>query len=128
MSQIDQMSGLEFERYVARLLARSGYLNINLTEKYDFGVDIIAVKDGITWGIQVKRCTGLVRAKAVRQVVTGLKKYRCDQAMVITNGCFSQVARELARVNECQLIDGSVLLRMLRQNAKSESRFECEAV
>lgn len=109
LTQIDLMSGLEFERYVARLLENDGYQNIQLTEKYDYGIDIIAIKDGLTWGIQVKRCSGLVKANAVRQVVTALRMYGCDRAMVVTNGEFSRVAIELAASNDCLLVDRSIL-------------------
>ena len=102
---IDQMTGLEFERYVAKWLQNRGYTDIKLTEKYDYGVDIIASKHGTKWGIQVKRYSGLVKADAVRQVVTALKKYNCDRAMVVTNSAYSRVAIELARTNQCVLID-----------------------
>jgi restriction system protein len=91
------------------LLCTQGYGAIRLTEKYDYGVDIIAVKDSITWGIQVKRYNGLVKANAVRQVVTALRKYRCDRAMVITNSIYSRVAKELAQSNDCVLVDGNNL-------------------
>jgi restriction system protein len=105
LAEIDNMTGLEFEHYVAKLLDSQGYGAIRLTEEYDYGVDIIAVKNGITWGIQVKRYSGLVKANAVRQVVTALRKYHCDRAMVITNSTYSEVAKDLARVNDCLLID-----------------------
>jgi restriction system protein len=111
MAAIDRMTGLEFEHYVAKLLRTKGYSHIRLTEEYDYGIDIIAIKDGITWGIQVKRHSNLVKADAVRQAVTALKKYHCDRAMVISNSTYSQVARELARSNKCVLIDRSMLLR-----------------
>ncbi|HVC36253.1 MAG TPA: restriction endonuclease [Candidatus Dormibacteraeota bacterium] len=107
---IDNMTGLEFEKYVAYLLRAKGYKNVRLTEKYDLGVDIVATKDGVTWGIQVKRYSGLVKADAVRQVVTALKKYNCDQAMVITNSVYSKTAQELARCNGCVLIDRAELV------------------
>lgn len=109
MLAIDNMTSLEFERQVAWLLQAQGYSAVRLTEEYDYGIDIVAVKDGNTWGIQVKRYTSLVKADAVRQVVTALRKYRCDRAMVITNSTYSQVARVLAQCNECRLIDRSVL-------------------
>jgi restriction system protein len=109
MTAIDNMTGLEFERYVAKLLKIRGYNNIRLTEEYDYGIDIIAIKDGATWGIQVKRYSGLVKANAVRQVVTALKKYNCDRAMVISNSTYSEVAKDLARSNECVLIDRILL-------------------
>lgn len=108
LAEIDVMSGLEFELYVAELLKQQGYQHVRLTEKYDYGIDIIAVRDGFTWGIQVKRSSGLVKANAVRQVVTALRMYGCDRAMVITNGEFSRIARDLAASNDCVLVDRCV--------------------
>lgn len=112
---IDGMNGLEFEQYVAMLLRASGFRNVSLTEKYDFGVDIIADKDGIRWGIQAKRHSGLVKASAVRQVVTGLKLYGCDQAMVVTNSTYSATAWRLANANDCVLIDRTRLKQLAQQ-------------
>ncbi len=112
IAEIDAMSGPEFELYVAELLKQQGYQHVRLTEKYDYGVDIVAVKDGFTWGVQVKRSSGLVKANAIRQVVTALRMYSCDRAMVITNGEFSRVATELAECNGCLLIDRDKLLQL----------------
>jgi HJR/Mrr/RecB family endonuclease len=109
MLDIDKMDGLEFERYLVKILDQLGYGAIRLTETYDYGVDIIAVKNGVTWGIQAKRYNGLVKADAVRQAVTALKKYHCDRAMVITNSYYSKVAKELANCNDCTLIDRDTL-------------------
>lgn len=105
-TDFNAMSGLEFEKYVAKVLLSRGYTNVSLTERYDFGIDIIATKDNIKWGIQVKRHQHMVKAIAVRQAVTALKKYNCDRAMVITNSYYSGTAIELARVNDCVLVDG----------------------
>lgn len=107
---VDTMSGVEFEHYVAKLLAKQGYSHISFTERYDYGIDIVADKDGIKWGIQVKRHKGPVKALAVRQAVTALKKYCCDRAMVVSNSQFSRVAVELARTNDCTLIDRNKLV------------------
>jgi HJR/Mrr/RecB family endonuclease len=105
-----QLDGLSFERYIAGLLPRLGFTDVRLTERYDLGVDIVARKDGITWGIQVKHYGGLVKVDAVRQVVTALNMYGCDRAMVVTNSDFSWPAIELARSNDCVLVDGRELL------------------
>ena len=102
---IDKMTGLEFEKYVARMLVNQGYRHVRLTEQYDMGIDIIAEKDGLRYGIQVKRYSGLVKASAVRQVITALKYYQCDKAIVITNSTYSRVAKQLADSNNCVLID-----------------------
>jgi restriction system protein len=110
-SLIDSMSGTEFELYVAQLLPAHGYKHIQLTERYDFGCDILAEKEGISWGIQVKRHSSPVKIDAVRQAVAALRHYDCDRAMVITNASFSGPARELAMSNGCVLIDGQQLMR-----------------
>lgn len=105
IAAIDIMDPLEFERYVARLLAHQGFRDITLTERYDYGIDIVAKKNGITWGVQVKRYSNLVKAEAVRQTVTALIRYKCDRGMVVTNSIFSRPAKELANDNRCALID-----------------------
>lgn len=105
LRDVDSMDGTTFEHYIAQLLIERSYVNVSLTERYDYGVDIIAEKDGIRWGIQAKRYSGPVKAAAVRQVVTGLRLYGCDRAMVITNSTFSNVAKRLAEGNDCILID-----------------------
>lgn len=111
MKLIDNMTGIEFEKCIAKLLKNQGYRHIQITEKYDYGVDIVAEKNGVRWGVQVKRNSGLVKVIAVRQVVTALKKYKCDKAMVVTNSHFSVVASELAKSNDCMLIDRSKLFK-----------------
>jgi len=110
---VDAMDGLEFERYVAALLKDHGFTSIKLTDRFDLGVDIIARKDGVMWGIQVKRYNGVVKADAIRQVVTALKFYGCDRAMVITNSCYSRPAKKLAVSNGCVLVDRSELARLI---------------
>ena len=105
LQDVDSMDGISFEHYIVQLLAERGYSNVSLTEQYDYGVDIIAEKDGVRWGIQTKRYSGLVKAEAVRQVVTGLRLYGCDRAMVVTNSTYSNVAKRLAEGNDCVLID-----------------------
>lgn len=104
MVDADMMDGLRFEKYVAELLKSRGYRHITLTERYDYGVDIIAHKAGITWGVQVNRHKNIVKAEAVRQVVTALNKYKCQRAMVVTNSRFSRPASILAETNDCVLI------------------------
>ena len=113
ISGVDMMSGLEFELYVAQLLTNLGYSRVKLTETYDLGVDIIAQDEDVRWGIQVKRHSGLVKAEAVRQVVTGLNVYGCDRSMVITNSTFSDPAVRLANSNNCVLVDRNKLIELI---------------
>jgi len=106
---IERMSGVVFERYAATLLTRRGYKRVRLTEYYDLGIDIIAEKDNLVWGIQVKRYSEPVPIAAVRQTVAALQHYGCDRAMIITNSNFSTPGRRLANSNGCRLVDGNAL-------------------
>lgn len=109
VADIQTMDGLVFEKYVVELLKNQGYGQVTLTEHYDLGVDIIATKAGVRWGIQVKRYSGMVMADAVRAVVAGLNHYKCQRAMVVTNSTFSQPAKAIAASNNCVMIDKDVL-------------------
>jgi restriction system protein len=102
---IDDLSWNQFEYYVAEKLKQRGYTNVRLTEKYDLGIDIIAEKDGIKWGVQVKHSKYPVKIEAVREAVAALNIYGCDRAMVVSNSSFTNPARELAHSNNCALVD-----------------------
>lgn len=106
---IAHMDPIAFEGYVAKIMKSRGFTGVRLTERFDYGVDIIAHKDGVRWGVQVKHYKDLVKAAAVRQVYTGLARYKCDRAMVVTTGRFSRPAQVLATDNNCVLIDGDQL-------------------
>lgn len=122
LAEVNLMGGLEFEAYVAELLRRHGYRHVSLTEPSDMGVDIIAEKNGERWGVQTKRCTGRVGDFAVKQVVAGLRPYRCSRAMVITNSTYTNRAKKLGRYNDCVMVDRIGLARLIR-DAGSEKLF-----
>ena len=91
--------GYDYEKYVARCLAREGFVDIRKTKgSGDFGVDITA-KDpmGRTYAIQCKYYTGSVGPDAIQQVYTGRLHYGCQNCIVITNSTFSKAARTLAK-------------------------------
>src|ERR1035441_3368029 len=107
---INAMDGTEFEHYIADLLPTQGYKNVRLTPYFGFGCDIVAEKEGVIWGIQVKCYNNPVGKAAVEQAVTGLRPHKCDRAMVITNSSFTLRARSLAASNNCLLVDGQQLM------------------
>lgn len=54
-ADFDRMNGWEFEEYVAELLVRNGYHNVEVTKgSGDQGVDILAQKDDVSYAIQCK--------------------------------------------------------------------------
>jgi HJR/Mrr/RecB family endonuclease len=119
-----RLDGIAFEHYISRLLESQNFTHIKLTERYDLGIDIIARKDGVNWGIQVKYYRGLVGADAVRQVVTALNMYGCQRAMVVTNSVFSRPATQLAASNDCELADKDELTRWEHASRGRYSRYK----
>ena len=100
----DCMDGHDFEYFCADLLRRNGFYNVKVTqESNDQGIDIVAEKDGILYGIQCKRYSSDVGNKAVQEVFSGLAFYHCHVGVVLTNQHFTKSAIELAQVNRVLL-------------------------
>ncbi len=116
LERIDEMDGFDFERFCAYLLKRNGYRHITVTqESGDQGVDIIATKDKVKYGIQCKRYNGFVGNRAVQEVWAGHEYYELDGAIVLTNSTFSDSAQELADELGVTLIDRDGFRKMLRR-------------
>lgn len=95
---LDMMEGQEFEYYCANLLAANGFIEVEVTKgSGDYGIDILAEKDGVTYAIQCKRYTGLVGVKAVQEAYAGRDFYDRMVGAVMTNQYFTKPAAEAAR-------------------------------
>ena len=100
------MTGLEYERHVARYLTGRGYHGVKVTKgSGDYGVDVIAHKHGKKYAVQCKLYSGSVGLSAVQEAVAGKAMYNCDSAMVVTNSTFTKAAHELAEANGVILIE-----------------------
>lgn|GEM_PF-975263 len=96
LEAIDEMTGTQFEDRVEVLLRMLGY-EVEKTERFDNGADLIATKDGARMAVQVKsRREDQVDVHAVRAVVASNAIYRCTRAMVVTNGYFTGPAKKEA--------------------------------
>lgn len=112
--KFDYMTGEDFEEFIANILKKIDFYNIQLTKKSgDQGVDILAEKQGIKHAIQCKRYSKAVGNSAVQQVFSGKVFYHCDVAVVVTNNYFTDSAIELARENGVILWDRNVLKELL---------------
>ena len=79
----------------------------------DFGVDVLAYRDGISFAIQCKRYNYDVGIEAVQQVYAGRAFYECHVAMVLTNQYFTPAARKLADKIGVVLWDRDMLEELL---------------
>lgn len=104
------MTGVDFERYVADKLRARGYHDVRFTPATgDYGVDILATKRGKVYAFQCKCYTGSVGVSAVQEVFSGSRKYQADKAVVITNSRYTPNARTLAGDLGVSLWDLAVL-------------------
>lgn len=100
-----EMSGIEYEHYVAKYLKSMGYRDIQVTKASgDYGVDITAKKGFHSYAIQCKLYNNPVGVSAIQQVYSGMKYYNCDKAVVVTNNSFTKSAVELAKSNGVKLM------------------------
>jgi restriction system protein len=104
MAAVDQMSGVEFEEFVAAQLRTRGWSVIRTASTGDYGVDLIAKKDGTCMAVQCKRLARAVGVAAVQQVVAGARHHGCNQAVVVTNQAFTKAASQLATTHRCRLV------------------------
>ena len=113
MPDFREMTGVEFETFLARILKENGYDVAGTPVTGDQGADLIIKKSGRTIAVQAKGYKGAVGNSAVQEIVGALRFYRADEGWVITNSVFTAAARELADANGIKLLDGADLRRFL---------------
>ncbi len=108
--EIDLMEGHEFEQYCAGLLEEHGFEEVEVTRgSGDFGVDVLAQREGISYAIQCKRYDGPVGVHAVQEVYAGRDFYDCMVGVVMTNQYFTAPAVEVAQKLKILLWDRDYL-------------------
>ena len=107
---MDEMEGHDFEYYCADLLKANGFAEAVVTKgSGDFGADILAEKDGITYAVQCKCYDKPIGVKAVQEVYAGRDYYGKMVAVVMTNQYFTQAAVDLAQKLNIMLWDRGYL-------------------
>lgn len=108
----DNMTGYDYEKKCSEELRKMGFSNIEVTRaSADQGIDVIAWKDGLKYGIQCKHYSGSVPNKAVQEASAGAKFYDCDVAVVMTNSIFTKSAEELAHKIGVKLWSNNITYR-----------------
>lgn len=114
LTDLDGIDGIDFEQIVCDILVENGFeLAENTQASADFGVDILALREGISYAIQCKRYDGPVGLEAVQQVYAGRSYYECHVALVLTNRYFTSGAKKLADKIGVVLWDRDTLEQLL---------------
>lgn len=117
ISQMDELEGHDFEFFCADLLRAQGFIDVEVTRgSGDFGVDILAEKDGVTYAVQCKRYSGPVGVEAVLRTYGGLAYYERMVGAVMTNQYFTSPAVEAAKKLRILLWDRGYMDAMIEEN------------
>lgn len=113
-TEIDEMEGADFEQFCGELLKKHGFIEVEVTKASgDFGVDILAEKDGVTYAIQCKRYAEPVGVKAIQEICAGRDYYDRMVGAVLTNQYFTAPAVDAAKKLKILLWDRGYLDSML---------------
>lgn len=114
-AELDQLSGVEFEEFLAGLFHVQGYAAELTPTSGDYGADLILSKDGRRIAVQAKRYMGSVGVQAVQEALSGQAYYQCHTAWVITTGAFTTNALELAQKSGVKMIGRSEIGNLMAQ-------------
>ena len=113
--RLDEMAGRDFEFFCAALLKENGFIEVEVTKgSGDYGVDVLAEKEGVTYAIQCKRYDAPVGVKAVQEACAGREYYDRMVGVVMTNQYFTQPAVEAARKLKILLWDRGYIDAMVK--------------
>ena len=113
---MDEMEGHDFEYYCADLLKERGFLDVEVTKgSGDFGVDILAEKDGVTYAIQCKCYSAPVGVAAVQEAYAGRDYYDRMVGAVLTNQYFTAPAVEAAKKLKIILWDRGYMEELMKE-------------
>ena len=110
LERLADLDGRKFEEYCADLLEENGFSHVELTPaSSDFGVDIFAEKESITYAIQCKLYDRPVGVKAVQEIYAGRDYYHCMVGAVLSNQSYTSGAVKLAETFNVLLWGDDVL-------------------
>ena len=121
-AELDQLSGVAFEEYLAGLFRAQGYAAELTPTSGDYGADLILSKDGQRIAVQAKRYTGSVGVQAVQEALSGKAYYQCHTAWVITTGAFTTNALELAQKSGVKMIGRSDIGNLMAQHTAGTNK------
>lgn len=100
------MTGIEYEQWCAARLRKKGFRNVRMTKASgDQGIDLIAGRNGLTYGFQCKYYSSPIGNDAVQEAYAGKTYYGLDKAAVITNQTFTASAAALAEQTGVELYE-----------------------
>ncbi|MCH4193552.1 MAG: restriction endonuclease [Butyrivibrio sp.] len=120
---MDELEGHEFEYYCADLLRAHGFVDVEVTRgSGDFGTDILAEKDGVTYAVQCKCYDKPIGVKAVQEAYAGRDFYDRMVGAVMTNQYFTAPAVDAARKLKILMWDRGYLDSMIEEERQVQAK------
>lgn len=114
LNRCDQMEGHDFEKLCADVLRANGYTSVKVTPASgDYGVDVLASKNGTQYAIQCKCYSAPVGNHAVQEAFAGASYYGGRVPVVLTNQHFIPAAEKQAATIGVLLWDRDTLKKLL---------------
>ena len=88
-------TGYDYEKEICSRLKRLGFNARTTKVSGDQGVDVLAIKNGVSFAIQCKLYSQPVGNKAVQEVNSGREVYGTDYGVVVSNASFTKSAHQL---------------------------------
>ena len=114
LSDIDTMTGYEFEDFLIDLFTKMGYSVERRKQTHEQGLDLLLTRYGEKTAVQVKRYNKPVGNKAVQEANAARDFYRCHRALVVTNSRFTIPAKQLAERCNVELWDRKILKEKIK--------------
>lgn len=110
---VSKNRGISFERRCVAALIDAGFEVQETPKTGDFGADIVAMKDDLSFAIQCKDTSKPVGVKAVQEAVSARAHYGTDYAVVCASSSYTYAALELSSSNKVVLCGLEELARKL---------------
>jgi restriction system protein len=117
---VDQMSGREFELYLAALFRGLGYQVTHVGRQGDYGADLVIDNGRTRLAVQAKCWRRPVGINAVREAMGARAYYQCHGALVVTNSIFTHAARRQAIASGVDLWGRGELLAAMASLRKAK--------
>ena len=121
ITQLDTMSGKDFEKYLKILFTDLGYNTKQTKLSGDFGADLILEKEYCKILVQAKRYSHKVPLSAIQEIHTAKEYYNISSAIVVTTNYFTKSAIELAKKSNVKLINRDDLACLINKRTTGES-------
>ena len=81
----------------------------------DMGADLMLRRHNKKTVVQIKNHADNVGVKAMQEIAAAIRFYNADKGMVLISSYFTQLAMDLAKPNDIELVDRDILDELIQK-------------